>query len=343
LLSSSLPASALPAEIPGSEGRQSEVPALARLRLLRLSVTDLCNFRCCYCMPPEGVPKVAHRELLSLEELADLTEWLTRHSGVDRVKLTGGEPLVRRNIEHLVARLAANPGISEVSLTTNGSLLPRLAEKLKAAGLKRVNISLDALDPEQFERLTRGAKLADTLAGIEAAVAVGLTPLKINAVLQRSSWERQVPLLLDFAAARGFELRFIELMRTGTEREWCASEFVPVQDVREWLAGRESVEELASAAGVPARLTKVSWRGAALTVGWITPRSHPFCEQCERVRLDARGRLRRCLMDPSTLDLAALRRDTGDAAALDAFRAYLERKRPPSAMDSALAMSLIGG
>jgi len=250
---------------------------------------------------------------------------------------------VRRNIEHLVARLAANPGISEVSLTTNGSLLPRLAEKLKAAGLKRVNISLDALDPEQFERLTRGAKLADTLAGIEAAVAVGLTPLKINAVLQRSSWERQVPLLLDFAAARGFELRFIELMRTGTEREWCASEFVPVQDVREWLAGRESVEELASAAGVPARLTKVSWRGAALTVGWITPRSHPFCEQCERVRLDARGRLRRCLMDPSTLDLAALRRDTGDAAALDAFRAYLERKRPPSAMDSALAMSLIGG
>jgi cyclic pyranopterin phosphate synthase len=315
----------------------------SRLRLLRLSVTDLCNFRCCYCMPPEGVPKVAHQELLSLEQLAELTEWLVRHSGVDRVKLTGGEPLVRKGIEQLIAQLAAIPGIREVSLTTNGSLLPRLAEKLKAAGLQRVNISIDALDPVEFEQLTRGGHLADTLTGIEAALAVGLIPLKLNAVLQRSTWERQVPLLLDFAAARGFEMRFIELMRTGTEQAWCQSEFVPVNVVRDWLERCATVEPLAGDPGAPARLTKVSWRGASLTVGWITPRSHPFCDQCERVRLDARGRLRRCLMDPTTLDLAALRRQAGDAAALEAFHAYVERKRPPSAMDSALAMSLIGG
>jgi cyclic pyranopterin phosphate synthase len=334
-----------PAEIRQLERPEAglAVAPAARLRLLRLSVTDLCNFRCCYCMPPEGVPKVGHRELLSLEQLADLAEWLTRHSGVERIKLTGGEPLVRKAIEYLVARLSAIPGVSEVSLTTNGSLLPHLAEKLKLAGLKRVNISLDSLDPVRFQELTRGGRLADTLAGVETALAVGLVPVKINAVLQRSSWERELPSLLDYAAARGLELRFIELMRTGTEREWCNSEFVSLQVVQQWLERGGQVEPLAASGGAPARLTRVSWRGTTLTVGWITPRSHPFCEQCERMRLDARGRLRRCLMDPAALDLAALRRDQGDAMAVEAFHAYLADKHPPGAMESSQAMSLIGG
>jgi cyclic pyranopterin phosphate synthase len=294
-------------------------------------------------MPAEGVPKIAHKDLLSLEQLAELVAWLAVRVGIERVKLTGGEPLVRLGVEQLVAHLAGTPGVREVSLTTNGSLLPQMAGALKAAGLRRVNISLDSLDPARFTELTRGARLPQTLAGIEAALAVGLVPLKLNAVLQRSSWKQDVPLLLDYAANLGLELRFIELMRTGTEQAWCASEFVPVQEVRHWLEERGPMQEMPAAAGAPARRTKICWRGAPLTVGWIAPRSHPFCSRCERVRLDARGRLRRCLMDPVPLDLFTVLRERGDEGAAMALSNYMAGKFAPQTMDSAFAMSSIGG
>jgi cyclic pyranopterin phosphate synthase len=315
--------------------------AMSRLRLLRLSVTDLCNFRCRYCMPAEGVPRVAHSDILRLEHLVSLVQWLTSHTGIERVRLTGGEPLVRPGIEQLISALSAIPAIREVSLTTNGSLLPRMAWDLKAAGLSRVNISLDSLDEQRFEVVSRGGSLQRTLAGIQAAQDAGLTPIKLNTVLQRSTWQQEVPRLLDYAAGAGFEIRFIELMRTGTERTWCDSEFISADEVCKGLNTEILSSEEQTMA--PARRTLLNWRGTRLAVGWISPRSHPFCDSCERLRMDAQGRVRRCLMDSTLLDLPRLLRTTDDPAVWREFQSYLAGKVPPSAMDSPLAMSQIGG
>lgn len=317
--------------------------ALPNARLLRLSVTDRCNFCCRYCMPAEGISRVAPHELLSLEELAEMVRWLSRHIPIERVKLTGGEPLVRLGIERLVGELAAMPNVREVSLTTNGSLLARKAWELKARGLARVSVSLDSLSPERFAELSRGGQLRDTLQGIDAALKAGLTPLKLNTVLQRSTWKKDVPTLLDFAAERGLEPRFIELMRTGTERAWCDSEFVATGEVRSWLEEQTPVISIKTPAGAPAQRSQIRWSGKLLTIGWIAPRSHPFCGACERVRLDSRGRLRRCLMDPTTIDLVHERQMNGENAAAESLYRYMAGKHAPNGMDSESMMSQIGG
>ncbi|HVN20741.1 MAG TPA: GTP 3',8-cyclase MoaA [Dongiaceae bacterium] len=312
-------------------------------RLLRISVTDRCNLRCRYCMPAGGVPKLVHRDLLSLEELAGLARWLVPRLGIDRIKLTGGEPLVRRGLEALIRQLAAFTGVNDLSMTTNGSCLARHAEVLKLAGLKRVNVSLDTLNPERFRELTRGGRLEETLTGVAAAVAAGLVPLKLNSVLQRSSWHEDVPALLDYAAANGFELRFIELMRTGTARTWCDTEYVAASRVQLWLSTQASFLPRICEGSGPARTWSVSWRGLNVNVGWITPRSEPFCHCCDRLRLDARGRLYRCLMDTKFLDLRELVHERSGVSAEQELFLYLAAKLPPRLMDNTNAMSLIGG
>jgi cyclic pyranopterin phosphate synthase len=315
--------------------------AAPRLRMLRLSVTDRCNFRCRYCMPDEGVPKLAHKDLLPLEEMARLVVWLSVYTGISSVKLTGGEPLARKGISSLIAQLSTIPAIREISLTTNGSLLPRMARSLKEAGLKRVNISLDSLDEERFALVTRGGNLQDTLDGIKAAQDAGLTPIKLNTVLQRSTWKQEVPRLLDYAAAIGAEIRFIELMRMGTEREWCNTEFVSVDEVCSGLGLEMFFQDTQNRS--PARRTLLKWRGHVINAGWITPRSHPFCNRCERLRMDARGLVRRCLMDPATLNLAEIMRSRNSLAVREEFECYMVGKARPLAMDSPFAMSQIGG
>ncbi len=310
--------------------------------VLRLSVTDRCNFRCRYCMPAGGVPLVRHADLLPLEGLAGLVRWLDGELGVGKVKLTGGEPLARRGVARLVEDLHGIPGVREISMTTNGSLLAARADELRAAGLDRVNVSLDTLDPERFARLTRGGRLDDAVAGIDAALAAGLVPLKLNAVLLASSWREDVPALLDFAASRGVEVRFIELMRTGTEARWAAAELVPAATVQDWLGNLTTVEPVPGPPSAPARRTRLRWRGKSLTVGWITPQSHPFCASCNRLRLDARGRLRRCLMDPVPLELARLLAGDEGAARIK-LRAYLAGKQPPAGMNTHLPMVAVGG
>ena len=322
----------------------------AAARLLRISVTDRCNFRCCYCMPESGVPKLGQRvpklgqqDLLSLEDLASLARWLVPQVGIDRIKLTGGEPLVRRGLEALIRELTAIHGISDLSMTTNGSCLARHAEGLKAAGLKRVNVSLDTLNPDRFRELTGGGRLKDTLAGISAAVAAGLVPLKLNSVLQRSRWQEDVPALLDYAAANGFELRFIELMCTGTARAWCDAEYVAASRVQSWLSTQGWLLPAFCEQCGPARSCFVSWRGAKLNVGWITPRSEPFCEYCDRLRLDARGRLYRCLMDAKFLDLRAALSEPKGSDIDEQLFLYLVGKLPPRLMGNTNAMNLIGG
>jgi GTP 3',8-cyclase len=187
------------------------------LNYLRISVTDRCNLRCRYCMPPEGVPLLPHDQILSLEEILDVA-----HAAVDlgfeRFRLTGGEPLLRRNLLWLVEQLAATLGVRDLSLTTNGIRLPELAKPLKTAGLHRVNISLDTLDPDRYRELTRGGNVADVLAGIDAAAAAGLSPIKLNCVVEQSKNEHDAQAVAAFGQARGFEVRFIPRMdlRNGT-------------------------------------------------------------------------------------------------------------------------------
>jgi cyclic pyranopterin phosphate synthase len=187
------------------------------LNYLRISVTDRCNLRCQYCMPPEGVPLLAHEQILSLEEILSVARAATE-LGFERLRLTGGEPLLRRNLLWLVEHVAALPGVRDLALTTNGIRLKAMAQSLKDAGLQRVNISLDALDPERYRELTRGGNVADVLAGVDAAVAAGLRPVKLNCVVERSKDEPDAQAVAAFGRERGFEVRFIQRMdlRGGT-------------------------------------------------------------------------------------------------------------------------------
>lgn len=310
---------------------------------LRLSVTDRCNLRCRYCMPSGGVAFVPHSELPTLEELRETVAWLAGNLGVNRVKITGGEPLVRRGLPSLIRGLCRIPQVLEVSMTTNATLLEPWAPILRNSGLRRVNVSLDSLDPVRFRQITRGGSVEAALRGIRAAVKTGFSPIKINSVLRRSSWKEDVPALLDFAAQTGFEVRFIELMRTGTEEAWTTGEYVSAASVRSFL-GVDTHELMDMAEQVaPARIGRVTWKGKTLRVGWITPVSHAFCSACNRLRLDARGRIRRCLMDPAPLALVdALRRDAPGEVERT-LRVYLAGKRRPSNMVTAATMNSIGG
>ncbi len=316
-------------------------PALKPLTL-RLSVAERCNFRCRYCTPPDGFPKTPYHLLPSLDQLADSAEWLSSKWNVRRIKVTGGEPLVRPGLVGVVQRLAGIDRISEVSLTTNGSLLKALAKPLRQAGLKRVNVSLDTLNPERFHELC-GGKLSETLEGIEAAVDADLSPVKLNAVLHKSAWREDVPKLLDYATARGLELRFIELMQIGPAQGWARREFVPAIEVREWLQTGARVTSLSHKEGVPARQTSIIWGEKEIVVGWITPESEAFCAGCDRLRLDSHGRLRRCLMDMAFLPLVEILEKEGDEAAQLATSNYLEGKRPPEFMNAEHSMITLGG
>lgn len=319
------------------------LPRAAGASTLRVSVTDRCNLRCAYCMPEEGVPLVPRSEIPPLSELAAAVAWLVARYGIDRVKVTGGEPLVRGGVPAFVEMVAAIPGVSEVSMTTNGTRLAAAAADLAKAGLARVNVSLDTLDPARFRTLTRGGRVEEVLEGVDAAFAAGLKPLKVNSVLRRSAWREDVPALLEYAARTGIEIRFIELMHTGTEAAWALSERVTGATVREWLEAQGArVTPLPGRQSAPARRTAIAWGSLAVEAGWIDPVSHSFCDDCDRLRLDARGRLRRCLMDDQLFPLVDLLR-RGEAEVAEAAAAYVARKQPPASMTIGLTMASIGG
>ena len=319
------------------------LPRAAGAATLRVSVTDRCNLRCAYCMPEEGVQLLPRGEIPTLTELASAVEWLAPRYGVDRVKVTGGEPLVRGGVPAFVAKVAAIPGVREVSMTTNGTRLAGAAAELRAAGLGRVNVSLDTLDPGRFRELTRGGRVEEVLEGIHAALEAGLVPLKVNSVLRKSAFREDVPALLELAADKRVEIRFIELMHTGTEAAWAISERVTGAEVRAWLESEGAVfAPLPDRPNAPARRTAVSFRSREAVAGWIDPVSHSFCHDCDRLRLDARGRLRRCLMDDQLFPLVDLLR-RGEEAVEEAAAAYVSRKQPPAAMTISAPMASIGG
>ncbi len=272
---------------------------------LRVSVTDRCNLRCVYCMPPGGVEFVAHQDILSYEEIA-LFVRVAAGLGFSKVRLTGGEPLVRRGVPGLVAQLAAVPGIAGISMTTNGILLPRFAAELKQAGLTRVNISLDTLDADRYRRLTRGGSFEQVLAGVESAFAAGLTPVKINVVLT----EETLPELEGFAEmtrARPLHVRFIEWMPIG-ECGPTSPGNSPTRDrVIAHLRRLGPLEPVVSPGGWgPARY--FAFPGHAGSIGFISAMSDHFCADCNRLRLTADGRLKNCLFSNDEVDVhAALR------------------------------------
>lgn len=277
------------------------------INYLRISVTDRCNLRCTYCMPEEGIVLASHEDMLSYEEICSVVR-AAAPLGINRLRLTGGEPLVRAGLTDLFRMLSEIEGVEDLSLTTNGVLLTRCAADLKAAGLGRVNVSLDSLRKDRFHEITRFGSLEDVLGGIEEARKVGLNPVKINNVVVRGVNDDE---LLDFARKTvddGWHVRFIELMPFG-EGPGAACEhvdgkekFVSVMEMKERLAALGSLEPtLTSNGNGPAKYFRFG--GAKGTVGFISPVSEHFCFGCNRLRLTADGRLRPCLLDDREIDL----------------------------------------
>lgn len=309
---------------------------------LRLSVTDRCNLRCVYCMPADGAHWDRRARLPSLERMVEVVKWIDHRYPLEKVRITGGEPTLRRGLPELVRMLSSLPGSPEVAMTTNGVLLARLAPQLAEAGLARVNISLDSLDPERYREITRGGNADDAVAGIRAALDSGLTPIRLNSVLRRSGWRDDVPALLDFALENDVEVRFLELMYAGSERSWAEAEFVSASEVQKWL-GTNEAPGAGSPGGGTARRDRIQWRGSQLAIGWITPVSRPFCASCNRLRLDAHGHLRRCLMDRETLPLLDLLESGDKTRAAKRMARFLDGKVTPDAMRNHLPMVSLGG
>ena len=281
------------------------------LDYLRLSVTDLCNLRCVYCMPPEGVCKRAHGEICSLEELEALAAAFVA-LGIQKIRLTGGEPLVRRGILELVARLSAlrSAGLRELTMTTNGLLLADCAAALRAAGLDRLNVSLDSLRPARYRALTRGGELEQVLAGLEAAEAAGFRDIRLNAVLLKGVNEDELADLARLAETHPWSVRFIELMPIGPGAAM-AQAFLPASRVLEAvpeLVGMQNEESGCGSEpgvrGVARLYTAPGWAG---TVGLIAPMSDRFCDTCSRLRLTADGKLKLCLHAAEEIPLRGLR------------------------------------
>ena len=273
-----------------------------RVEYLRISVTDKCNLRCVYCMPEEGLEWLRRDQLLSFEEITEIVTVMAG-MGLKRVRITGGEPLVRRDLPSLVRALRGVPGIDDIALSTNGVLLAEQAEALRDAGVDRINLSLDSLRPERIDALARRAgSAAKIFAGLEAAERAGFTPLKINCVVMRGRNDDEVA---DFAAAtrhRPWHIRFIEVMPTGDNLDISRDEYVSSEEILERVAEIGDLAPVRGPAGNgPARY--FAFPGAAGTIGVITPMSHNYCDRCNRMRLTADGQLRPCLFGAAQTNL----------------------------------------
>ena len=267
------------------------------INYLRISVTDRCNLRCIYCMPPQGVPQISHSEILSYEEIRTIAQ-AAAELGINEVRLTGGEPLVRADLPELVRMLSHIDEIRELVLTTNGTLLKNYARGLKQAGLSRVNVSLDTLKADRFRYITRQGKLEDVLEGIEAAKEAGLHPVKINTVVMRGMNDDEILDFVRMTHEEGWHVRFIELMPFKG-----AAESIPSVEVREHISLLGKLEPCASITGNgPAMYYRLA--GAKGTIGFISPVSDPsFCSRCNRMRLTPDGELRPCLLGDDEIDL----------------------------------------
>ncbi|MFG2106313.1 MULTISPECIES: GTP 3',8-cyclase MoaA [Micromonospora] len=318
-------------------------------RDLRVSLTDKCNLRCTYCMPAEGLPWLAGPQLLDDDEIVRLIRVAVHRLGVTEVRFTGGEPLIRPGLARIVSAVAALAPRPRISLTTNGIGLDRLAPTLRAAGLDRVNVSLDTLDRSRFAELTRRDRHADVLAGLAGAAAAGLTPVKINAVLMRGVNDDEAPALLRFALAHGYELRFIEQMPLDAQHGWDRSTMVTAEEI---LAALRAEFALTADPGERGAAPAETWLvdGGPARVGVIASVTRPFCGDCDRTRLTADGQVRNCLFATEESDLrGALRAGADDEELARRWRAATWGKRAghgiddPTFLQPARPMSAIGG
>ena len=273
------------------------------IRSVRISVTDKCNFRCTYCMPAEGLQWLPKADVLTFEEIARLTRVLAA-MGVDEVRLTGGEPLVRRDLPALVAMLAATPGVRDLSLTTNGVLLDRLAGPLVEAGLMRLNVSLDSLSHVRFAEITRRDALDKVLRGLEEAERYPeLRPIKVNCVAVKGFTEDEVPALAELARRKPYVVRFIEFMPLDADEAWREDDVLTGGEIRALIEERWPLEEIpAKESSTARRFRFADGRGE---LGFVNPVSEPFCSTCDRIRLTADGHLRTCLFSRREWDLKA--------------------------------------
>ena len=276
------------------------------LRDLRISVTDRCNFRCSYCMPNAEYEWLARKEILTFEEITRLARLFVA-AGVESIRLTGGEPLLRTALPGLVRRLAALPGLQDLSLTTNGTRLETLALPLREAGLERVNVSLDTLQPRRFRELARRDDLKVVLRGLAAARTAGLAPIKVNMVVQRGVNDDEILPMLEFCSEQGYSLRYIEFMDVGNANDWHLGRMVPASEILRTVKGHRALgPSHREHASDPAMLH--SFAGGSGDVGVIASVSQPFCNRCDRARLTAAGQLVTCLFSRRGTDLKALLR-----------------------------------
>jgi GTP 3',8-cyclase len=320
-----------------------------RIASLRISVTDKCNFRCTYCMPAEGLDWLRRDEILSFEEIERLAR-IFAALGIVEVRLTGGEPLVRRDLPELVRMLAAIRGLRDLSLTTNGVLLTRLAEPLVEAGLRRINISLDSLDHVRFAEITRRDALDQVLAGLaEAERYPQLRPIKVNCVAIKGFTEDEVPALAELARRKPYVVRFIEFMPLDADGAWSADQVLTGGEIRGLIEARFGplVELPAKASSTARRFRFADGLGE---IGFVNPVSEPFCSTCDRIRLTADGQLRTCLFSRREWDLKTPLRDgSSDERIAELIRFAVHHKElkhrvnEPGFVRASRSMSQIGG
>jgi GTP 3',8-cyclase len=318
------------------------------IRSLRISVTDRCNFRCRYCMPAEGLQWLAKPDVLTFEAIHRLVRVMAA-IGVREVRLTGGEPLVRRDLPDLVAQLATVPGVDDLSLTTNGVLLNRLAAPLADAGLRRLNVSLDSLSHTRFAEITRRDALDRVLTGLAAAEQEPrLRPIKVNCVAIRGFSEVEVPALAELARQRPFVVRFIEFMPLDADERWDADQVLSGAEIRAIVEQRWPLEEIAAGPSSTAR--RFRFADGAGELGFVSPVTEPFCSSCDRIRLTADGRLRTCLFSRTEWDLQTPLRDGASDAELEeairnavAHKELKHRINDPGFVRASRSMSQIGG
>ncbi len=315
---------------------------------VRISVTDRCNFRCQYCMPAEGLPWLERGDILSFEEIERVVAILAS-LGVGKVRITGGEPLVRRQLPRLISMLAAVDGVEEIALTTNGYLLERDAEALLAAGVDRFNVSIDSLQRDRFYELTRRDALPRVLAGLaRLAELPAAHPIKVNAVALRGFTEVEALPFARFARDHPYEVRFIEFMPLDADHAWTEDKVLRGEEIRAAIEAEHPLEPVESGRHSTSRVYRFA--DGAGTIGFVNPVSEPFCAECNRIRLTAEGRLRTCLFSLGETDLReALRGGAGDAEIERLLREAVWRKElkhrvnDPGFVQPARTMSAIGG
>lgn len=301
---------------------------------LRISVTDRCNIRCFYCMPLENVRFKPREELLTFEEMTKVVSVAARH-GIRKLRLTGGEPLVRANLAQLIRLLKEVPGIDEIALTTNGILLPETAVDLKQAGLDRLNVSLDALDEALFEKITRRQGVQKVLAGIAAAQAAGFEQIRLNAVAIRNLTEGEIVPLANFARENDLHLRFIEFMPLDADRAWKSDQVLSGEAIREIIASQVAPLAEANRADKSQPAVDFAYADGRQRIGFINSVTQPFCQACNRLRITAEGQLRNCLFGTTEWDARRILRSGGsDADLSQLLHDCVAAKKASHGMDS---------